>query len=163
MTTIVVSNTSPISNLALLGSLAVVAQLYEVVYIPEAVVRELQASPLVRPHLEVALKQGFLREVPLRNREHVRLLQHILDDGESEAIALAQEQSADLLLIDERAGRTVATNLGLEITGVLGILLEAKTKTLLPRVEPLLTNLQAIGFRMSPALVQTVLQAAGEA
>lgn len=163
MTTIVVSNTSPISNLALLGYLEVIAQLYQVVYIPEAVVRELRASSLVRPHLEASLQQGFLQQVPLQDRQNVRLLQHILDDGESEAIALAQEQSADLLLIDERAGRTVAANLGLEITGVLGILLEAKTKTLLPRVEPLLTNLQAIGFRMSPALVQTVLRSAGEA
>ena len=117
----------------------------------------------MRPYLEVALQQGFLRQVPLRDRQHVRLLQHILDDGESEAIALAQEQSADLLLIDERAGRTVAANLGLEIIGVLGILLEAKTKTLIPRIEPLLTNLHAIGFRKSPALVQRVLQAAGEA
>jgi hypothetical protein len=93
----------------------------------------------------------------------VDALQAELDIGEAEAIALAVEKQANLLLSDERRGRQVATRMGLTYIGLLGVLLEAKRKGFLPEVKPVLDDLLAkAGFWVSPQLYTRVLQAAGE-
>lgn len=86
-----------------------------------------------------------------------------LDIGEAEAIALAKEIGADLLIIDERLGRDVARREGLKITGVLGIVLEAKQSGLISTVRPILDELiQIARFRIDPKLRDEVIQLAGE-
>lgn len=86
-----------------------------------------------------------------------------LDVGESEAIALSVACGAGLLLMDERRGRIAATRLGCKVLGVLGVLLEAKTRGHLPTVRPVLEKLTTqAGFHVSKALIERVLEAAGE-
>lgn len=95
--------------------------------------------------------------------ERVRKLAESLDPGESEALALAIEMHADYLLMDEEAGREQARKLGIQTTGVLGILLRVKETGHIALIEPLLDELRdGLRFFVSPALRENVLRRAGE-
>lgn len=162
---IVISDTSVITNLAAIGQLQLLSQLYNQVTIPEAVYRELaDIDPPVPGSLEVQTAPWIeVRQVT--NYKVVKYLMNEvwLDPGESEAIALALELNAELLLIDERRGRAEADRLGVRITGLLGILVEAKRKNLIVAVKPLLDALIATSeFRVSSALYKQILDVADE-
>ncbi len=162
---IVVSDTSAITNLAAIGQLQLLSQLYNQVTIPEAVYRELtDINPPVPGTLEVQtapwlkVRQVVTHEIIKRLRDEIRL-----DPGESEVIALALELDADLLLIDERRGRAEADRLGVKITGLLGILVEAKRKNLIIAVKPLMDALITTSeFRVSSALYKQILDIVDE-
>jgi len=86
-----------------------------------------------------------------------------LDAGEAAALALAVEIQADVVLLDERRGREVASQLGLRTIGILGLLLEAKSAGFLAAVGPVLDDLQReAGFWIAKPLRQQVLRLAGE-
>lgn len=87
-----------------------------------------------------------------------------LHGGEIAALSLAVERGADAVLMDERAGRAAAAALGLKTMGLLGILIDARQRCLIPAVAPLLDRLQTEArFWIAPALRQAILQAANEA
>jgi len=162
---IVISDTSAITNLAAIDQLRLLPLLYEQVIIPEAVYRELvDIDPPVPGSAEVQTATWLAVKL-IANRGVVERLQNEakLDPGESEAIALALELGADLLLIDERRGRAEANRLGIKITGLLGILVEAKRKNLIVAVKPLMDALIATSeFRVSSALYNQILDTINE-
>ncbi len=162
---IVISDTSVITNLAAIYHLKLLSQLYNQITIPEAVYRELvDIDPPVPGTLEVQ-KAPWLEVRALVNRGVLEYLQNEvrLDSGESEAISLAIEINADLLLIDERRGRAAADRLGIKITGLLGIFVEAKQKNLITAVKPLMNALIATSeFRISSALYNQILSMVNE-
>lgn len=90
------------------------------------------------------------------------LLQGRLGVGEREAIALTLEMNADLLLMDELAGRRTATSLGVRVMGTLGVLLRAKAQQLIPAVAPFIDQLLATGFYVDDELAERVRRTAGE-
>jgi hypothetical protein len=99
----------------------------------------------------------------VQNQRLVSELRNRVNVGEAEAIALAVEVEATRLLIDERLGRQAARDLGLKLTGVLGILLLAKRQKLIMAVKPIMTDLIAqANFRVSSQLYADVLNAADE-
>ncbi|QMS87351.1 DUF3368 domain-containing protein [Nostoc edaphicum CCNP1411] len=160
---IIVSDTSPINNLAAINHLHLLQQLYGTVLIPEAVYRELTDPNFpVAGAIEV---QTFIwiQTRPVQDRTLVEALSNELDIGEAEAIALALEMKADQVLIDERRGRMVAARLNLGYTGILGILVEAKSQRLISAVKPLLDALiNQAGFWVAEPLYNRVLQLVDE-
>ncbi|WP_204136988.1 DUF3368 domain-containing protein [Halomicronema sp. CCY15110] len=160
---IIVSDTSALSNLALVDHLWLLEAIYQVVIVPDAVARELAATS----NLTIAgiLQLSWIQAHPLTNSQLANQLQQErgLDAGEANAIALALELQADDLLIDERLGRQEAVRLGLSIIGILGVLLVAKRKRLIPQVRPVMdTLINQAGFRVSPQLYNRVLALAQE-
>ncbi len=158
---IVVSDTSLLANLALVGQIDLLRQLYGQVFIPPAVQVEIAAAHTEQT--DAIGKLSWIEGHAVANQLLVRSLQLELDQGEAEAIALASELKADILLIDERKGRAVAERLGLRFIGVLGVLVEAKHRQLIPSVRPILDNLVTkAGFWISQDLYTRVLQAVAE-
>jgi len=114
---------------------------------------EVQTLPWIQTH-----KVQDLQRVVL-----IQESQEKIDLGEAEAIALALELQAGLLLMDERRGRIVATRYGLQVTGLLGVLIQAKRNHLIPIVKPLIDQLiEQVDFRVSDQLYTTILKIAGE-
>lgn len=160
---IVVSNTSPVTNLAAIGQLALLQALYGAVEIAVGVWTELNAQGQAWPGRHEIATANWITIEPVQNQTLVTALLHDLDRGEAETIALAIELSADLVLLDEREGRRLARRLGLNVVGVLGILLEAKAHGLLPAVQPAIDALRRqAGFYISDAVAAHVLVLAGE-
>jgi predicted nucleic acid-binding protein len=162
---IVVSDTSPLSGLAIAGHLSLLQQLYGQVVTPTAVAEELKRGGQEDARINQARSLAWIEVRQPIDRTLVETLQadHNLDRGEAEAIALALKLSADELLIDERLGRREVTRLGLSITGWLGVLLVAKRQGVLAAIRPVLDVLIAeAGFRVSSQLYTEVLIAAGE-
>lgn len=160
---IVVSNTSPLINLAAVGLLDLLPKIYGQVTIPQAVANEM-ASIVARKSLgfDPAVAPWVIVR-PVTDQPLLHQLELHLDSGEAEAITLANELAADQLLIDESLGRKQAKSLGLRIIGVVGILLLAKQRGLLPAVKPVLSDLQTrAGFWLGQAIVEAVLAAADE-
>jgi predicted nucleic acid-binding protein len=85
-----------------------------------------------------------------------------LDDGEAETLVLAQEQNADLVIIDEKCGRRYAGQLGLPVTGTIGILLKAKKQGLIVGIAPLLQELGNKQSWIGADIVKKALELAGE-
>lgn len=160
--TLVISDTSPVRALAQLGRLDLLASLYGEVWVPPAVVAEL-ARPRGRgPVVDVAAA-GFVIRAPT-DTGRVATLRRDLDPGESEAITLAIELGAHLLLIDEYDGRGIARGLGLRIKGVLGLLADAKAAGLVAAVRPLVDRIQVkVDFFVAPNIPRQILEQAGEA
>jgi uncharacterized protein len=129
--------------------------LFGAVIVPEEVFHELQRGHAVLP--------AFLVVKAIRNRALAESLTRELDRGEAEAIALAGELNADLLLMDEKAGRTLARREGIKVIGLMGVLLMAKQKGLITSVRVLIDALRSTaGFRVADTVVQAVLREADE-
>ncbi|MCC7491390.1 MAG: DUF3368 domain-containing protein [Fimbriimonadaceae bacterium] len=161
-----VSDTSPLLNLAIIDQLVLLPQQFGEVWVPPAVLTELQAES-TRPgssSLREALRLNWLQERLVRQPALCHELALRLDSGEAAAIALALEQRPEVVLIDERDGRAVATALGLPVTGVLGVLLRAKRDGQITSLAPLLAALRdQARFHLAGRLYRAILEAAGEA
>ncbi len=161
----VVSNTSPILNLAIIGQLDLLRQQFGEVLMPPTVLQELKVDaelPGVGP-IRLALQDQWLRVIKLGNSDMARALRRDLDAGEAEAIALALQLKIATVLIDEHDGRTAAKAMGLVPVGVLGVLLRAKRMGALDSVVNAMRALQdQAGFFINPDLFATLAREAGE-
>ena len=152
---IVIADTSPINYLILIGEIEVLAHLYGGVLIPASVREELlrpRAPSIVRswienpPHwLEVRQPSGLPGTA-----------ESVLDPGELDAMQLAEELSADYLIIDEALGRLEAQRRGLPVIGTIGVLRDAARADLLD-IREVLARLRATNFHLSLQTEQDLL------
>ena len=131
---IVVSDTSPLTALLTVGEAELLPRLFHEVIIPEAVRGE-----LLRSHPSLP---GWLRVADVKDTAQAERYAQIVDTGEAEAIELARELRADRLLIDERKGRKLAMAEGVPVIGLLGVVLLAKRRQLIPAARVLLQRLE---------------------
>ena len=159
----IVCDTSPLSYLILIGEVGILADLYGHISIPSAVADELQHpdgpdatrrwinAPPEWLHVAPPSPQAPSDTISAENEAL-----GTLDRGERAAIRLAVHEDARLLVIDERAGRAVAEDLGLAVTGTLGVLDVAATEGLV-NVAEVIERLRATSFRAAPPLYRWLL------
>ncbi|MDB9524642.1 DUF3368 domain-containing protein [Oscillatoria sp. CS-180] len=161
----VISNTSPLLDLAIVDHLFLLPQQCGQIIIPEAVLAELKINDDLpgSSELKSAVGEGWLVVKAVEDRALVNLLRRELHQGESEAIALAVELSADKVLLDEKEARQAARALNLSITGIVGILLRGWQEGSIPSLKNVFDRLQQdANFWLSPALRTQILQVSGE-
>lgn len=153
---IVVSDTTAITSLLKVGRVELLAELFRDVLIPAAVRDE-----LLRYHADLP---AFLQVRIVQQAAEVQQLCAELDRGESEAIVLATEASADALLIDEKRGRQIAEAKGILCLGLPAAILLAKERGIIPSVHQILAELETKGrFCLAASVKQQILELAGEA
>ncbi len=161
---IVVSDTSVLINLGRIDRLELLRSLFQTVVVPPAVVREFHQLTHDRTQFSGLTLPGWIDQRQLSSAPTGLPDMEALDPGEAEAITLALEIHAQVILLDERLGAKVARRQGLEVVGLLGILLQAKQAGYLAVIAPELERLKTeAGFWLSAALQARVLQLAGEA
>jgi uncharacterized protein len=161
----VVSNTSPILNLAIIGELSLLREQFGKILIPKAVLEELHVEEELpgSKALRVAIEGGWIKIEEAKEMGIIRAMQRDLDTGESEAIALAVQVNADWILMDERDGRKAARAMQLKTIGALGILVKARREGTLKSLRHAMDRLrEKAGFYIQAELYNALLQEAGE-
>lgn len=135
----VVSNTTPIISLLKLNRLDLLQKLYSQIYIPQAVYNEIEAGKSKGYYKDLS-KIDWIKIIEIQNKQAVNYFLD-LDEGEAEAIILANELKADLIILDEKLGRFHAKHAKLKVTGTIGVLIKAKSEKLIYSLKPLLDEL----------------------
>lgn len=159
---IVVSDTSCIGYLLMIDNLRLLKDNFNQIIIPEAVRLEL-LNLSSKYNIQQFLDEKWVKVMSINDSNLFDQLSKQLDEGESEAIALCKELKADLLLIDERKGTSIARSLGIETIGILGVLLLSKKRGIISSVNPVFDKLiSETTFRISKELHKKFLQQANE-
>lgn len=138
----IVSNSTPLINFAAIRRLDILEAMFTTLYIPKAVEHELLERGKQYPSTTEIQQVKFLVTQDVQNVMLRDALTIDLDIGEAEAITLALEHKAELLLLDEITGRITAESYKIPFTGSIGCLIEAKRIGIIPAVKPLLDAMQ---------------------
>lgn len=162
MQKIIVSDTSCIGYLIQINLLHLLQTLYGEIIIPAAVNDEILQLENKGYILSEFKNADWIKIYSTHNLSNVSKYENILDRAELEAISIAIELEADLLIIDEKLGRVVATTIGFDITGLVGILITAKNKNLILSVKKALDEVILLGCRISKTLYNIALKSCNE-
>ena len=129
-------------------------------HIPQEVFNEIEAGKHKKYYLNL-LTFEWIKIEQIQDRKSISYFLD-LDKGEAEAIVLATESEADLILLDESLGRFHAKHAGLRVTGTIGILVKAKKQGLISELKPLILELKDKGVWLSESLIERILELANE-
>ena len=158
----IVSNASPLINLARVNHFDLLIAFYDQIVIPQAVYDEVVVRGRGRDGSREVKEVSWIEIRVPQDELAVRALAAELGKGEAAAIILAQELQADLLLMDEIRGRRVAQQLGLKVRGTLGILARARREERILNLRLVLDLLRARGTWISQDLYEEILRFVGE-
>jgi predicted nucleic acid-binding protein len=156
----VVSNTTPLISLLKLNRLEILKALYTEIIIPTAVFREIENGKNKKYYQDLS-KYNWIIITAIRNKHSTEYFLD-LDEGEAEAIILATEIDADLILLDEKLGRFHANDAGLKVTGTIGVLLKAKNTGIITKIKPLLIELTEKDVWLSNRLIKEICKLSNE-
>ncbi len=162
---IVVSDTTPIISLLKAGQLELLQKLYKTILVPQAVYRELTENPAYINEEDIVRNAEFLLVTAVENIKSVNVLRAVsgLDEGESEALIMYDEQNADVLLMDEQKGRRVAKRLNVRHIGTAGVLMLAYDKGIIQagKVRECMDIMLANDIRLGKSVCNTVMEHMG--
>jgi predicted nucleic acid-binding protein len=157
----VVCDTSPLQYLYQLDLLDLLPSLVSRIVVPPAVQEELSVGRALGVRVPAVENLAWVSVRQPISHQALPLI-HDLGPGETEVLLLAMESPGTIAILDDALARRIAGTLEIPYIGTLGILLDAKRAGLIQAVSPLLNDLQALRFRMSPATQSAVLKLAGE-
>jgi predicted nucleic acid-binding protein len=158
----VVCDSTVLIGLAKIGKLDLLKQIYEEVYIPEAVYTEVVSRGKGKPGVREIANALWIKKEPVKERRTVDLLIPEMGYGKAEVLVLGKELNADWLLVDDERARASAVSAGFNIIGLAGILLLAKQLKLISSIKPLFDELRNKNFRISDKICKQILKKAGE-
>ena len=132
---IVVGDSSVFMNLAVIDQLDLLPSIFTKIFIPKAVYHEIVVLGTGKPGSQEVKNAHWIEVYPCTDITTLNKLLKVLDQGEAEALTLAHELDADLLIVDEKRGRQLAHDMNIPITGLLGVLLLAKQEGLISEVK----------------------------
>ena len=160
----VISDASPLIGLAIVNGLDWLPALFGSVWIPPTVQREVLPGTGARGETEIALaiKNKHISIWRQKIPSPPNLLN--LDQGESDCICLALALPAGhaIVLMDERAGRAIANEYGIQVAGTAAVIGFAKRHGLIESARTCFERLHDSDFRISKEVIQTVLRNVGE-
>ena len=157
----VVVNSTPLIILGNIDCLKILQEMYGEIIIPRAVFEEVKSKE-DNAKLNLSQNLSWIKVLEVQDKSNRKMYQAKLHDGEVEVMMLANELSADLLIIDDNAAKKTAKFLGFTVTGTLGVILKAKSEGIIPQVKPIVDEMLRQGFYISPSIIETVLRMANE-
>jgi predicted nucleic acid-binding protein len=159
---IVVADATPLIYLAAIGKFDLLPDLYGRITVPSAVYEEVVIQGAGRWGAAEMASAGWIDRETVRDPTKVVSLQLRLDSGENEVVVLAEELRADLVLMDEMAGRHELDQRGVTFMGAVGVLMQAKQRGFIGPLKPELDRLRVCGFHLGDQLYRACLAAVGE-
>lgn len=144
-----------------INCLKILQELYGEIVIPRAVFEEVTGKD-DNAKLNLSQNLSWIKVLEVQDKSNRKMYQAKLHDGEVEVMMLANELSADLLIIDDNAAKKTAKFLGFTVTGTLGVILKAKSEGIIPQVKPIVDEMLRQGFYISPKIIENVLRTAKE-
>lgn len=160
----VVADSSVLIALSSIGQLQILHQRFPGgILVPSAVWQEVVETGKGLPGAREVETASWIKVCKITNIRLFSLLSADLDHGEAEAIVLCLEQTADVILLDEKDARQVAQRLGLAVLGTIGLLIWAKRQGLIPSLQKQLDLLSTTrNFHISHILYEKALRSVGE-
>ncbi len=147
----IIVDTSCLIILSKIKELYLLKLLYEEILITDVVAKEFN-KPL----------PDWITVCPIKFNEKEFLFEKRIDKGEASVIILALERSNSTIIIDDFKGRALAKELGIKVTGTIGIIISAKNKKLIPSIKPILEKIKETNFYISKELENEAVELAEE-